>query len=459
MTPTSRRDFLLFAGAASAGFLGLNRCFALAQGDHAPIAPGFGPLVRDPARLLDLPEGFSYRIISRLGDEMHDGLIVPGLPDGMAAFEGEGGLTILVRNHELDLRDQKISPFGPRAERLARIPRHRLYDPGREGRPAPAGTTTLVYDTREHRLVREFLSSAGHARNCAGGITPWGSWLTCEETVTRAGEDGAARDHGYVFEVPATAEIRIADPVPLRALGRFNHEAVCIDPRTGIVYQTEDRGDGLLYRLIPKAPGRLHEGGVLQALAVRDRPGLDTRNWEGAPISLDQTLEVEWIDLENIESPEDDLRLRGFRAGAARFARGEGIHWGDGSAYIVCTNGGRAKRGQVWRYTPSPAEGAASEQDAPGRLALFVEPNNRDLLDMPDNIAVAPWGDLILCEDGSDDQFLVAVTPEGRLSKLARNARSGGEFAGACFSPDASTMFVNMQHEGLTLAITGPWKT
>jgi secreted PhoX family phosphatase len=304
--------------------------------------------------------------------------------------------------------------------------------------------------------VSQHLSLAGTLRNCAGGPTPWGSWISCEETTLRAGE-GTARDHGYAFEVPATAGGRPAPPVPLTAMGRFNHEAVAVDPATGIVYETEDLSDGLLYRFLPARPGRLSEGGRLQALSVAGRPGFDTRNWEEPAVTPGTSLDVAWIDLDDVASPADDLRYRGFAAGAALFARGEGMWYGRGALYFACTNGGRTREGQIWRYRPGPQEGAASERRAPGRLELFVEPNERTVVQNADNLTVAPWGDLVVCEDGPEEQFLVGVTPEGVLYKIAHNALSASELAGVTFSPDGSTLFVNLQGDGLTLAVTGPW--
>lgn len=457
----TRRDFLRFASAASLGFVGMSAFFS-SEGRASSLASdlltdGFGPLRPDPAGILELPEGFSYKIISRWGDEMDDGLLVPGLPDGMAAFEGPEGTTVLVRNHEVSNGDAARGAFGRDLARLDRIDNDKIYDRGDNGTPAFGGTTNLVYDTSEQKLVRQFLSSAGHCRNCAGGTTPWGTWLTCEETVIGVGDSHAARNHGYVFEVPAFAEPALADPKPIIAMGRFNHEAVCVDPSSGIVYLTEDRGDGLLYRFVPVRPGQLHRGGRLEALALEGLTSFDTRNWSGQSVKVGMTVDTRWIPLQDINPSKDDLRDRGFKAGAARFARGEGILWADGSAYIVCTNGGSARRGQVWQFTPHPMAGTIDERA--GKLTLFAEPNDADVLDMPDNIGVAPWGDLILCEDGPADQFLVGLTPEGKLYKLARNAQNTSEFAGACFSPDGSTMFVNIQVSGLTLAITGPWKS
>ncbi|MBI98099.1 MAG: hypothetical protein CMO78_06170 [Verrucomicrobiales bacterium] len=292
-------------------------------------------------------------------------------------------------------------------------------------------------------MARQFLSLAGTLKNCAGGLTPWGSWITCEETTDRASKT-LAQDHGYNFEVPATAEPTLTKAVPLRAMGRFNHEAVAVDPKTGIVYETEDRDDGLIYRFIPKVKGQLAKGGKLQALVVRGMPSLDTRNWKEQRVGVAAKLPVQWLDMDDVESPKDDLRQRGFKKGAARFARGEGMWYSRNSIYFACTNGGKKKDGQVWRLTSDTLE-------------LFAEPNDEALCDNCDNLTVAPWGDLILCEDGGNEQFLVGIMPEGKFFKLGRNAKSNSEFAGACFSPDGKTLFVNIQHAGLTLAITGPW--
>lgn len=479
-TPVSRRHFLFTAGALSLGFAGLPRLLeraALASGGVS-LNPrvGFGPLRADPHGLLDLPDGFEYRVISRMGQVMDDGLLVPGRPDGMDAFPGPDGTTIVVRNHEIGNMSRHRHPplmgaFGPNFELLKSIDRDLVYDLG-GGRPPLGGVTTFVYDTRRNRVERQFLSLAGTSINCAGGRTPWGSWISCEETQQRADPArGFERHHGYNFEIPASAEPRLVEPRPLLAMGRFQHEAVCVDPATSIVYQTEDLNDGLIYRFIPKVKGRLDLGGSLQALVVRAEPSLDTRNWTGEPewsrgasgdahreVRSGEILEVDWIDVDDIDSPNNDLRYRGFEAGAARFARGEGMYWGHDSAYIVCTNGGRAKRGQVWRYVPSRFEGRADEKKFPGRLELFVEPNDASVVDMPDNVCAAPNGDLILCTDNSRENFLVGVTPGGELYKIARVAMGSSEFAGACFSPDGSTMFVNIQDLGLTLAVQGPWR-
>ncbi len=448
----SRRRFLGSAAAISVGFAGL-RCTSGMP--PAGLAYGYGPLLDDPEGLIALPEGFRYTIISRQGETMSDGLLVPSSHDGMATFAGRDGQTILVRNHEVNAEsDPSEGAFGADRRLLTGAYRSRLYD---AGEAAMGGTTTLVFDTSTQSLVSHHLSVAGTVRNCAGGPTPWGSWITCEETVARAG-GGLMQDHGYVFEVPAQ-DGGLVQAVALTEMGRFNHEAVAVDPASGAAYLTEDDGEGLMYRFVPNTPGELVRGGRLQALVVVDQPSMDTRNWDEDLWTVGATFPVQWIDLDDIQAPDDDLRHRGHAAGAALFARGEGIWYGNDAIYFACTSGGRARKGQIFRYRPSPFEGTARESEEPGRLELFVEPNDGTLVENADNLTVAPWGDLVVCEDGTGDDYLVGITPTGEIYKLAHNLSGDGEFAGACFSPDGSTFFVNMQSQGYTLAITGPWLT
>ena len=453
----SRRSFLQqTSGAIAIGFAGLRTLFAdsvSGQGSGGFIENRYGDLMPDPDGILDLPPKFAYRVFSRTGDLMDDGLLVPGDHDGMAAYPRPDGKTVLVRNHELSADEIEKSPYGTGNELVSQVPREKMYDPGL---PDIGGTTTLIYDTRTGTLESHFLSLAGTLRNCAGGPTPWNSWVTCEESVQRA-VDGHQRDHGYNFDVPVDAA-GLVDPVPLINMGRLYHEAIAVDPKSWIVYQTEDRSDGLIYRFIPNQPGNLPAGGRLQALAIRDMPSVDTRNWNYQMIRVGQAMDVRWIDIVNVESPEDDLRHQGFSNGAAMFARGEGMWYGNDAIYFACTNGGGARTGQIWRYIPSQFEGTTNEDIYPGQLDLFIEPNNSNLLENADNVTVAPWGDLILCEDGLGVQFLVGVTPEGNLYKFGKNSLNDSEFAGVTFSPDGTTLFVNIQNPGLTLAITGPFQ-
>ena len=271
--------------------------------------------------------------------------------------------------------------------------------------------------------------------------------------------DGRLEDHGYNFEVPATWDGGVVTPVPLRAMGRFDHEAVAVHPESGIVYQTEDEWDGLIYRFIPNRPGELVAGGRLQALRILDQPSMDMRNWEEQTVWPGSPLAVGWIDMSDVESPDADMRLRGFEAGAARFARGEGMWWTQSSVYFACTTGGDARKGQIWRYVPSPYEGTSREAEEPGTVELFIEPNDGTIIENADNLTAAPWGDLIVCEDGyNEDDYLSGVTPEGDIYRLGHNQQGRGEFAGSCFSPDGTTLFVNLQIQALTVAITGPWE-
>lgn len=441
-----RRDFIKKATIVSLGFAALSRC---TMGTDKASQKAAALMQPDPNGYLDLPEGFSYKVISRAGQTMADGFRVPGRPDGMGAFEGPEGKVLLVCNHENSPTPANLGAFGDNYELLPQMERLAFYDAGEMKTPGLGGTSTMVYNEETGELEKQYLSLAGTYRNCAGGITPWGSWLTCEEDVTKKGEL-SERDHGYVFEVPADEDILLAEPSPIKAMGRFTHEAVAVDPRTGIVYQTEDRGDGLIYRFIPNERKKLHRGGKLQALAIVGKPGFDTRNWEGQVMKTGKPLQVEWLDMDNVDSPEDDLRFRGVAQGAAVFARGEGMWYGDGEIYFACTNGGPNKWGQVFRYKLSANDS--------GTLELFAESTDKSVLHMCDNLTIAPWGEVILCEDNGELNHIRRIDKDGKLHNFACNRSSNSEFAGLCFSPSGKTLFVNIQENGETLAITGPWE-
>jgi uncharacterized protein len=228
---TSRRTFLRTSGAVLLGLTGLRNYLEASTSSAGLQAEGYGALVPDPNKIFDLPKGFSYRVISRAGETMVDGFLVPGM------FDGTAGKTILIRNHELTPDTKAIGPFGPNNTLFPRVQRELLYDAGSGQLPGLGGTTTLVYDTRTAKLDHQFLSLAGTHRNCAGGLTPWNTWITCEESVAPKGGP-IEKDHGYNFEVPATATPKLHPAIPLKEMGRFNHEAVAVDPKSGIVYQT-----------------------------------------------------------------------------------------------------------------------------------------------------------------------------------------------------------------------------
>ncbi len=418
----------------------------------------------DPGRMLDLPDGFSYRVVSRAGDAMGDGLRVPGAHDGMAAFAGPGGRVILITNHEMNTHWFEGSAFGDGYGALDESTRSLLYDRGGDETPALGGTTTTIYEPRSGTTEKQFLSLAGTEINCAGGPTPWGSWLSCEECFEVPGKrtDYGARvtrdqHHGYVFEVSSRAQ-GLTAAQPIKAMGRFEHEACAVHEATGIVYMTEDRFYSLFYRYIPVTPGKLIDGGRLQALAIDNHFSVMTHNWSAVPqTSVNTPMKTRWIDLDDVDPVENDLRLRGAALGAATFARGEGLCAAGDRFAFTCTIGGPARLGQVFTYTPSPFEGTPAEIDEPGWLTLIAESDDDSLLRNCDNLTMAPWGDLVVCEDTATHCGLVGIRPDGRLYAIADNAYSNSELAGVCFSPDGKTLFVNIQYPGTTLAITGPW--
>jgi len=423
-----------------------------------------GPLRSDPNRVLDLPDGFDYRIVSRAGDTMSDELRVPAAHDGMAAFEGERGRIVLVCNHEIPPSRQEGSAFGTSFESLPGAIRERVYDHGGGRSPGAGGTTTTIYNPATGETERQHLSLAGTEMNCAGGPTPWGSWLSCEECFEQpvTGYSGGRvitreQPHGYVFEVPAS-DMGLVEPLPIKAMGRFEHEACRVHQPTGNVYMTEDRHHSLFYRYLPNKPGMLREGGRLQALAITGWPSMKTHNWSGdRAIEAGEPLPTHWVDLDDVDPATNDLRQRGAAAGAATFARGEGLCATDDGFAFTCTIGGRQRLGQIFLYRPGPFEGQDEESGHPGQLTLLAESTHDSLLRNADNIIMAPWGDLIACEDTASHCGLVGVRADGSQYQVADNAYSYSELAGACFAPDGKTLFVNIQYPGMTLAITGPW--
>jgi secreted PhoX family phosphatase len=451
MTTMPRRSFLVGAGGAGTA-LAFSGSLAAVLGQSAGATSGrglggrfagYGPLVADPAGILDLPAGFRYTAFSRTEvDVLDDGSPVPGAHDGMAAFAGRRGTTVLVRNHEVDAEGVEEDGLVPVTHVAGRT-----YDPNGNG-----GTTTLVVD-RNGNLVSHVVSIAGTETNCAGGPTPWGTWLTCEETDEVV--DGVR--HGYVFEVDPIAG---GNPTPIVPMGRFEHEAVAFD-RSGTAYLTEDADTpfGQIYRFRPDRPGRgrgsLHAGGQLSTLRIPDLDGTDLSAVTEAGTVF---RGLEWIPVDQPDAPEDTT-LRELYPGTP-IPKAEGIWWGDGAIWFVSSFGGgpdaedeedrsaAAHGGQIWRYEPTR-----------DRLELIVRFEQDDDFEGPDNITVSPYGFAVMCTDGEDDrQFVAGITADGGTFPLGFNRMSDDEFAGACFSPDGRTLFVNVQVPGTTFAITGPWR-
>jgi hypothetical protein len=445
----SRRRFFTLAGTSAAGVIlamPLKNLYAKSASGKSTLGEGFGKLIPDPNGILDLPKGFQYKVISKAGDMMSDRTLVPTKHDGMAAFAGANGTTILVRNHELS-----VVPTAGKESQSQPIAIVTAADSQKYDKLAAGGTTTLVID-KNRQPIEEYVSLAGTVRNCAGGTTPWGSWISCEEdisTPTNAANNSSDRlkesfkvslKHGYNFEIPSYGGM--IEPIPLKAMGRFRHEAIAVDPKTGYIYQTEDREDSCIYRFRPKQAKNLQAGGVLEALVIERMPKIDT----GIDFPQDKPKKVKWVELEDVDPDKDTLRNEAQSKGAAIFRRGEGMCYGNGEIFWTCTDGGKAGVGQIFRYNPKAET-----------VELFVESPGENVLGFPDNLILSPFGHLIVCEDGIGEQFLTGVNPKGECYHLARNALNVSELAGVCFSPDGQTMFVNIYEPGLTLAVWGDW--
>nr|WP_317495222.1 alkaline phosphatase PhoX [Haloechinothrix sp. LS1_15] len=463
----SRRTLLKRAVAGGTLALGFGALDGLVRAAHATDRVsttvglgdgGYGelrPVIRtDPVtgyrQELLLPHGFDFALFGLAGTTMDDGHVTPLGHDGMAAYRGPHGSYRLVRNHEERTGSGQVSPSGDAADR---------YDGSGGG-----GTSTLQVSVRSGQVEveRVWTSLAGTIVNCAGGPTPWGSWLSCEETTAGTRHAGWERDHGYVFEVDSRAD-RPVEPKPLPALGRFVHEAVAVDHRTGIVYLTEDRGTAGFYRFVPARRGDLTLG-KLQMLAVADAAGYDTRTGQ----SQGAELPIEWVDIDDPDPRDaetDPLAVyrQGHARGGATFARLEGCWWGGQAVYLVSTNGGDVGEGQIWEYRPHPGG-----RDG-GTLSLVYESFDRAVMSFPDNITVSPRGTLLVCEDTSrSDPQLIGVTGEGSTFPFCVDP-TDDEWCGATFSHDGRVLFANLQGStsgsplapetpGRTVAIWGPWQ-
>jgi uncharacterized protein len=457
---TDRRTFLR-RGAMGAGAmwalslseLSTRRVYgaasAFAVGPYGPVSPKLDGTTGLP--LIQLPDGFRYFTYGWNGDRMSDGVRTPPMHDGMAVvdnYNGNPNLLVLVRNHEAGGGSPYINRPGI------------TYLNNGAG-----GTTNLIFDQQRGRWLKSWSSLAGTIRNCAGGVTPWGSWLTGEETLDA--------NHGWCFDVGA----ELGDPTPLTAMGRMSHEAMMVDPATGSVYETEDQGNvSGFYRFVPNVAGDLKQGGTLYMLKIKNQ----TNPFMGGTFPVPTTWDIEWVVIANPTANPGNIPtlgqasgpfIQGMNLGGARFNRLEGCWWDDANnkGYFLSTEGGQIQQGQVFEYDP-----------AAETLKLIYDSPTSDDCDNPDNLTLTPRGGLLLCEDNAGSttrqwpggERLVGLTLSGQAFTFAQNNINlttayndrvpvtdyrQNEWAGACYSPNGQWLFANIQTPGVTFAITGPW--
>ena len=533
MSDLDRRTVLKSGAAATAGaaalagpFAGYLAAPAVADGRrHGPGLAARNALrpvadLRDGVERLQLPEGFRYRSFQESSRAvpliLDDGARLPGRHDGMGAFaahgphhddhQGDGddddnhdGLhpgVVLVRNHEENGSATGGAPVGTGTP---------VYD------SAALGGTSTTHVSLDGVVHRSYMSLAGTQMNCSGGRMPWGSWVTCEETVNgvdvgddftrtpRGGTDPGpltyrtnallTQRHGYVFEVPAHGT---ASAAPIRSAGRFAHEAVAFDPRGGSLYLTEDNFafPSGFYRYDPPADpmrvGRLHDGGRLWMLKVAGQDQADLAR----SLPDGSVFAVEWVEIAapdvdygapvaGVPNGSNDQALnhvggQGRARGAARFSRLEGAVYDHGWVFWSSTQGGGAPE-------PGPSDSVGGWGNGNGQiwgldlrgqtLHMLYQSPGPEILDFPDNVTTSRRGTLVLCEDGTNENYVRGLTRRGRLFDIAKNnlplqppapapsvPDRNDEFAGSTFSPDGRTLFVNIQDTvGMTFAIWGPW--
>jgi hypothetical protein len=466
----SRRGFLRSTAVAGAGvaLIGSTEMLLTTPPAEAlplpPLPPlpggleGYGPLVPDVAGRLALPVGFTYNIVTHAGvTKLESGEPTPRNHDGTGTFVRLRGGTVLVNNHEIRESGTTALPV-PKLDGLT-------YDPAANG-----GCTVIEVDAKGNRIA-ERVGIAGTATNCAGGVTPWQTWLTCEEIDAKAGSGGFTKDHGYVFEVDPYVRSANKDPKPIKALGRFEHEAAAVDPRRGHIYLTEDSANpnGLLYRWAPPSDyragrGRLRrlgdDAGELAAMKAFDGSGKHVPDLSLAT-KVGTRYRVEWVRIPDRDAKSTPTRKQLGDGDITRSRKLEGAWWAGGGAYIV-SSFARAESpvvhdGQVWFYDPA-------QRTLTLRL-LFAKNPTPDLdvaFDGPDNISISPYGNAIIAEDGEGVQHLIGASPSGKTFPIARNdfqdATRNVEFTGPVFSPDLRTLFANIQEPGYMFAIRGPWR-
>ena len=488
---SSRRNLLKgMAGASTLPFvaafaaLQAKEAAAVTNGASALVTSPYGPIapVNDMTTglpLLQLPAGFTYKSFGWTGDLMSNGKPCPSAHDGMGVVVsrkvGRSSELVLVRNHEV----HAVSP-------ASFIDAHGVYDSSFNSAGTTqvgGGTTNLLF--RDGNWVSVTPSLGGTDGNCAGGITPWGTWLSCEEIGSDA-VSSAGKKHGYVFEVSSDPAQTTGQPIV--GMGRFAHEAAAVDPVTGFVYMTEDQsGKSGFYRYMPdirpSGYGMLAMGGVLQMAKAKS-----TVNANIAGARVGDTYELEWVTVANPDQNRGNATgptgiaitsaagpfVQGWQQGALRMNRGEGIWHAQGKMFVMDTAGGPISRGAIWEL----------DLAAQVMRCIYASPNTT-VGNMGDNLTVSPRNAILICEDASSattDSFgfgqrLMGITGGGDAYIFAKNNvvlngaqlqgagkrtslagdHRGNEFAGCCVDPTGRYLFVNIQTPGITFAISGPW--
>lgn len=396
----SRRAFL---GKSSQGLAAVavgSSLLSMTQPVAAGSLADLGDLGAPNSFGMRLPEGFSARIIARAGQTLEKDrwwrrtrYAWHSYPDGGATYPTDDGGWIYVSNSET------LSVLG-------------------------GGASAVRFDYRG-RVQDAYRILGGTNLNCAGGPTPWHTWLSCEEV-----------DLGRVFECDPYGKCL---PIPRPALGAFKHEAVAVDTVFGHLYLTEDEPDGRLYRFIPdglNADGNLNlESGTLQVAAV------------------DSQGHVSWINLPNPTPNLFQTRTRAQVPESTAFNGGEGIWFSEGR--IIFTTKGDNR---VWSLDTN-----LQHLDVIYDAATAPNP----VLTGVDNVTTSSGGDILVAEDGGDMQIVV-IDGSGNVAPLMQIVgQADSEITGPAFSPDYSRLYFSSQRGGIfnggngfgiTYEIRGPFE-